>query len=150
MWKKVAKRAIHAERIQGEDEMRMLAFGNNVIVNDNARKGGFAPSQWVLGKFPRSVGNVFDADEWADIGLQQEKVDPHSAFNRLARIRLACQEGHAQVDCSRKVAAVTCRKAAPLPGNYKVGDLVSFKREAGSHGDPEEKWSSATRIIGFE
>ena len=89
-------------------------------------------------KVPKVCWKFFDADEWADIGLPQEKVDPHSAFNRLARIRLACQEGHAQVDCSRKVAVVTCRKAAPLPGNYKVGDLVSFKREAGSHGDPEE------------
>ena len=76
-----------------------------------------APSQWVLGKSPRAVGDISDTDEWADIGLQQEKVDSHSAFNRLARIRVACKEAHAKLDCSRKLAAVALRKAAPILGN---------------------------------
>ena len=93
----------------------------------------------VLGNFPRAVGDIFDADEWADIGLQQEKIDPHSAFNRLARIRLACKEAHAKLDCSRKLAAVTLRKAAPIPGKYAVGDMISFKRENQGATTPEEQ-----------
>ena len=79
-WKKVAKRLIQSEKLDGEDAMRMLASSDNSVINDGARKGGFAPSQWVLGKFPRSVGDVFDADEFADIGLINEKVDASSAF----------------------------------------------------------------------
>ena len=41
--KKVAKRVIHKKQVVGEDAMRMLAFCNNLVVNDGARKGGFAP-----------------------------------------------------------------------------------------------------------
>ena len=64
-------------------------------------------------------------------------------------MRLAFKEQHTKIDSSKKVAAVTLRKAAPVPGKYAVGDLVSFKREQGAD-TPEDKWSSATRIIGFD
>ena len=83
------------------------------------------------------------------MGLVSEKCDAQSMFYRLTQTRLACKEEHAKIDCSQKVAAVIARKAAPLPGNYAVGDLISFKREAGAE-TPQDKWSSATRIIGFD
>ena len=38
MWKKCAKRSIHAEKLEGEGDMRMLAFGLNGIINDRVRK----------------------------------------------------------------------------------------------------------------
>ena len=113
------------EKLAGAAQLTMWAFCNNEIVNDTARKGGSSPSQRVLGKSPRSVGDVCDADEFAVIGVQQERIDPQSAFNKLARLRLACTEALAHIDCSHKVAAVTLRKAAPVPA---VGDIISFKR----------------------
>ena len=45
LWKKVAKRVIHRRQLAGEKAMRTLAHCNNTVVNDGARKGGFAPSQ---------------------------------------------------------------------------------------------------------
>ena len=62
MWKMVAKRVILQRRITGEEGMRTLAYCNNPVMNDGARKGGFSPSQRVLGKFPRAVGDIHDAD----------------------------------------------------------------------------------------
>ena len=47
MWKKVAKRVIQSEKLIGEDAMRILAFCNNSVVNDTARK------RWL---FTESVG----------------------------------------------------------------------------------------------
>ena len=64
-------------------------------------------------------------------------------------MRLSCKENHAKLDCSEKIAAVIHRKAAPMPGNDAVGDMISSKRKKGAD-TPEEKLPSATRIIGFD
>ena len=64
-------------------------------------------------------------------------------------IRLACKEAHVRMDCSRKFASVIHRKAAPISGDYAVGDLICFKREKDAK-TPEEQWSSVTRIVGFD
>ena len=64
-------------------------------------------------------------------------------------MRLACKKGFAETDCSMRVVKVILRKAAPLPGDYAVGDLVCFKREAGAT-TPEDRWSRPTRTIGFD
>jgi hypothetical protein len=129
-WKKVAKRVVHGQKLLGADSMRMLAFCVNSTMNDGCRKGGFAPSQWVLGKFPRQPGNMFDEEEAHDVGCINEKVDAESAFHKLTQVRLECKRQFAQVDCIKKVAAVQLRKAAPVPGKYAVGDLICFRREA--------------------
>ena len=55
--------------------MTMLAYCNNAVMNDGVRKGGFAASQWVLGKYPRSPGDMFDENEFADLGCVTEKID---------------------------------------------------------------------------
>ena len=148
-WKKVAKRVIHAQKLVGSDAMRTLAFCTNGTVNDGSRKGGFSPSQWVLGKYPRSIGDTFDNEEWADLGCINEKIDAESAFHKLTVMRLACKRAFAEVDCSTRIASLTLRKAAPLPGKYSVGDLICFRREAGA-ATPEQRWSTVTRIIGFD
>ena len=141
MWKTVAKRTIQAQRLEGEDDMRMLAYRNNSVMNDGVRKGGFAASQWVLGKYPRSLGDMFNEDEFADLGCISEKVDGESAFQALTQMRLACKKAFAETDCSARGADIPLRKAAPLPGDYAVGDLICFKREQGST-TAEDLWSS--------
>lgn len=41
------------------------------------------------------------------------------------------------------------RKSVALPGKYKVGDLVMYKKDQGANAE-HEKWSGPGRIIGFE
>ena len=41
------------------------------------------------------------------------------------------------------------RKAAPLPGEYKVGDVVVFQREQGAVTE-DDRWNPGSRIIGFD
>ena len=138
MWKTVGKRTINGQKLSGEDDMKMLAYCTNSVMNDGVRKGGFAASQWVLGKFPRSPGDIFNEDEFADLGCVTEKVDGESAFYRLTQVRLACKKAFAEADCSQKNASITLRKAAPAPGEYAVGDLICFKRENTGERTPEE------------
>ena len=92
MWKTVAKRTINAQKIIGVRDMTMLAYCNNAVMNDGVRKGGFAASQWVLGKYPRSPGDMFDENEFADLGCVTEKIDGESAFQGLTQMRLACKK----------------------------------------------------------
>merc|ERR1712138_272205 len=83
MWKATAKRIIHAQKIRDTDDIVIMAMANNSTMNDGTRKGGFAPSQWVLGKFPRNPGNIHDEDEFTDLGCISAMLDPQSAFARL-------------------------------------------------------------------
>ena len=129
--------------------MMMMALANNATMNDGTRRGGFAPSQWVLGKFPRNPGNIHDEEEFADLGVISEELDPDAAFARIIRIRTACRRAFAAEDCSMRVKRNLLRKSAPMKGQYSVGDLIEFRREQGAKTD-EERWSTATRIIGFE
>ena len=149
LWKQVAKRTISSQELSGADDMRMLASCTNAIMNDNVRKGGFAPSQWVLGRFPRSPGDQFTEEEFADLGCVSEKVDAQSAFYRMTQIRMASKRSFTHADCSHRVASIMLRKAAPTPGDYKVGDLICFRREQNAK-TPDQRWSTPTRIIGFD
>ena len=90
-WRTVAKRTINAQKLTGEDDMRLLAYCTNTVMDDGVRKGGFAASQWVLGKFPRTPGDVFAEEEFAYLGCVTEKVDSESAFWKLIQTRLACR-----------------------------------------------------------
>ena len=56
-WKSVATRVITGCSVVGEREMRMITPIVNTIISENSRKGGFAPTQWVLGKLPRNLGS---------------------------------------------------------------------------------------------
>ena len=71
MWKGIAKRVINSKRVKGPEQMQLMAYELNATINDGARKGGYSPSQWVLGKFPRrpGSGNMMDEDEFADLGV---------------------------------------------------------------------------------
>ena len=66
--------------MKGTDEMIIVALSNKSQMNDGARKGGFAPSQWALGKFPRNSGNNNIEEEFADLGVISAEIDPDVAF----------------------------------------------------------------------
>ena len=84
--------------MKGTDEMIILALSNNSQMNDGTRKGGFVPSQSVLGKFPRNLGNVHTVEECADLGVISEEIDPDAVFMRLTQIRQACRGAFAAED----------------------------------------------------
>ena len=79
----------------------------------------------------------------------QARIDGQTEFAKKAEYREACKKAYTYVDCSRKVAKGMLRKAAPLLGTYKVGDIVAFQRE--QNADTEEsRWHPGSRIIGFD
>ena len=70
------------------------------------------------------------------------------------RIRHMAKKAYVQIDSGRRVSKALLRKAAPMSGKYRVGDLITYQRDQRSDGSAETKnymrWSPASRIIGFE
>ena len=46
---------IKDHRAIGKEQMKQVAVVAQEVKNDSMRKGGFAPSQWVLGKYPDAL-----------------------------------------------------------------------------------------------
>jgi hypothetical protein len=150
VWKKIAKKVIEARGVAGFDQIKMMACEVNATKMDMSRVGGFAPSQWVLGRMPRrGPGEVADDEAFAQVGSQQARIDATSEFAKRMEFREAAKKAFVYVDSSRRVAKALLRKTAPLAGEYRVGDVVAFQRMQGSRTE-ESKWHAGSRIIGFD
>ena len=149
-WKAMMKKAIVNQEVRGLHDIKLLANEMNAIRADMARIGGFSQSQWCFGNLPRrTAGEQMNADEFADVGAIQARVDGQTEFARKAEYREECKKAFVQVDSSKRVASALLRKAAPLLGTYKVGNIVAFQREQGSTTD-RMRWHPGSRIIGFD
>ena len=115
-----------------------------------SRVGGFSPTQWVLGRLPRR-GAGFQGDEEGsqDVGSMQARVDGQTEFAKRADYRESAKKAFVHHDCSVKVQKAMLRKAAPLVGEYRVGDVVAFQREQGAE-THDDRWNPGSRIIGFD
>ena len=113
------------------------------------RRGGFSPSQWVVGRAPGGFGHVLDEDELGRLGVLEAQTGPHGEFALKSAYRLTARKAYVKEDCARRAAKLLLRTRAPLPGNYSAGDMVCFRKEQGAS-EPSSVWSSPARIIGFE
>ena len=126
MWKNVAKRTVHSQEIKGLHEMKMMTFNTNKVLNDGTNIGGWSPSQWVLGKYPRDPGSIMNEDEFMNLGVISERFDPTSAMQRNMQLRQAAKLSFAKEDCSARVQRAILRQAAPIQKDYQTGDLISY------------------------
>jgi hypothetical protein len=135
MWKKVAAKVIEEKQVRGGDMMRRMIPEINAVVNEMSRTGGFSPAQWVTGRNPRySAGEQGDDEQALLLQALEERVDPRTIFAERMDYRHEAKKAFVHADSSKRVAKAMLRKAAPLIGDYRVGDLISFQREQGSGG----------------
>jgi hypothetical protein len=59
--------------------------------------------------------------------MEEEKT-PQESFMIQLLIRQAAKEAFMQVDSSQKIRKAMLRKAAPIRGPYRVGNMVNFER----------------------
>ena len=149
IFKNMLKRVVKDRNVVGKDELTLAIAMTVAAKNEMLRRGGFSPAQWVLGRNPRSPGAQGDEDEFADLGTIQAQVDGTSAFGVSAAYRASARRAFVHEDTSKRVQKAILHKSAPLPGDYQVGDLVSYRREQRG-GETGTQWSVASRIIGTE
>jgi hypothetical protein len=150
MWSNIMSKVVETREVRGETAMRMASAEATAVMNEQNRTGGFAPCQWVLGRKPRHAGEQGDDESYHHLSAVEEKIDPTTIFAERMALRHAAKKAYVHADSSKRVASALLRKAAPKPGRYQVGDLVSFQRQQGSKGINRNRWSPASRIIGFE
>ena len=150
MWKKIAEKVIESRSVRGATQMRRMAAEVNQVINEMSRVGGFAPCQWVIGRKPRHVAEQCDDESSHNLSALEERVDPTTIFAERMALRHEAKKAFVHADSSKRVASALLRKAAPKIGKYQVGDLVSFQRNQRSGGINRNRWSPASRLIGFE
>ena len=85
--------------------------------NDSMRKGGIAPSQWVIGKLPRRPGDLCEEEEWGQLGVIQAQLESETEFGIRAQHRLAARKTMVKIDCGRRFKLSQLKRAEPLEGN---------------------------------
>ena len=76
-------------------------------------------------------------------------MDGPTAFALQAKYREKARKQFVKWDCGQRVQRALLRNAAPLPGPYAVGDIVSYCRRPRA-GETGIQWSVGSRIVGFE
>ena len=124
------KRIIRSHNVTGKEHMKLALAESLAAKNEYLRRGGFSPSQWVLGRSPRGSGHVImDDEEIGHLGAIEGQLDGETEFALKSKYRLTARKGYVKQDCSMRAQKAMLRRAAPVPGNYAAGDLVCFRRE---------------------
>ena len=108
------------------------------------RQGGIAPSQWVLGKFPRGVGHMLEEEELGQLGVLEHQTDSATEFGMRAKWRLESMKAFVRQDCSARLARARLRQSGPIDMEFKAGDLIMYRKAEGP------RWHGPGRIIGFD
>ena len=66
-----------------------------------------------------------------------------------SKFRFIAGKSFIKWDCGERMQRAVLRNAGPVPGPYRLGDIVSYCREA-RKGETGIQWSIGSRIIGFE
>ena len=149
LFKKVAKTLIKEFNVTGKRQMKSMMYVAVETKNDSMRKGGIAPSQWVIGKYPRRPGELCEEEEWGQLGVMQAQNESATEFGIRARQRLEARKTMVQIDCGRRFKQSQIKRAEPLKGNYSIGDLVMYRKDQDTD-VPGDEWCGPARIVGFD
>ena len=133
----------------GREQVDMALTESITAINEMSRHGGFAPVQWVLARFPRKPATLGDEEECFDIGALQGFQDGPTAFAIQSKYRQEAREAFVKWDCGSRAQRGILKNAVPVPGPYKVGDIVSYCRRARKE-ESGIQWNVGSRIVGFE
>ena len=132
---------------QGREQVEQVLLEVVATKNNSSRVGGFSPSQWVLGKGPRSDPSPLSEERFAELGAIEARHNPESIFALQHMARQEAQKAFVHLDCSARVSRALTRNASSFPREYAVGDLVTFRRDNQRGGTT---WSPTSRVIGHE
>ena len=146
--KQIMNKAVHNRQLSGAEAISALCAESARVKNVTINYGGFSPAQWVLGHTPSDWTSLVSHDAEMHLGVHQGLVDmeedrtPQESFMIQLLIRQAAKEAFMQVDSSQKIRKAMLRKAAPIRGPYRIGNMVNFHR----HG----KWYGPARVLAYE
>ena len=140
--KGMIKRTAVATTAIGEDELQMVLSECLEVKNRQGNVAGFSPSQWVIGRNPRTYGWPDDhTDDFANV----DDPDPTSQFNRRGAMREAAKAAWAAEGSHRRIRAAVLRKDGAQQESFRQGDMVSFMRRQKTGG-----WIGPARVLAMD
>ncbi|CAK0815738.1 unnamed protein product [Prorocentrum cordatum] len=153
IWNSMLTRVVHDKQVAGLEEMRTAVAERNRAKNTLARRAGFSPYLWVLGRDVRLPASLADDAEVERVGEQVAAATPGSRFARKAEIRTQCRMAFIQTDTEDRLRRAELRQIRPTRGPFVVGQWVLFYDQAqpAKH-RPEhpDNWRGLARVIGHE
>ncbi|CAK0838030.1 unnamed protein product [Prorocentrum cordatum] len=153
IWNSMLTRVAHDKQAAGLEEMRTAVTECNRAKNTLARRVGFSPYLWVLGRDVRLPASLADDAEVERVGEQVAAATPGSRFARKVEIRAQCRMAFIQTDTEDRLRRAELRQIRPTRGPFVVGQWVLFYDQAqpAKH-RPEhpDNWRGLARVIGHE
>ena len=116
--KAVTKKLVKAFFVRGKKQMKQAIVVAEGVKNDTSKRGGFAASQWVLGRYPRRPGSMMEEEEWGQLGVLSYQQDGRTEFGRRAEMRHSAQKAMVNLDTGRRYA---CLRTASTFQEHREG-----------------------------
>ena len=128
--KAVLRATIHEAVAAGMDDMRTALASALEAVNNDVDGTGFSPSQMVLGRQPRVLGEAGPSDLRTRLAAHSMALETPS-FSRLVAMREVAKLAMVRLHYSRALRAASVARARDQVGwdGFTVGDVVYFFRE---------------------
>ncbi|CAK0841114.1 unnamed protein product [Prorocentrum cordatum] len=153
IWNSMLTRVVHDEQVAGLEEMRTAVTERNRAKNTLARRAGFSPYLWVLGRDIRLPASLADDAEVERVGEQVAAATPGSRFARKVEIRTQCRMAFIQTDTGDRLRRAELRQIRPTRGPFVVGQWVLFYDQAQPvkhRPEHPDNWRGLARVIGHE
>ena len=128
--KAVLRATIHEAVAAGMDDMRTALASALEAVNNDVDGTGFSPSQMVLGRQPRLVGEAGPSDLRTRLAAHSMALETPS-FSRLVAMREVAKLAMVRLHYSRALMSASVARARNQVdwNQFSVGDVVYFYRE---------------------
>ena len=148
-WKTTFRRLVWAEQVSGREDVLVATGAINAARNNLARRSGFSPAQWVLGRSVRLPADLTDEAEISRIGAQSMAATPTTKFFRKTQLRMSAREAFVRTANDAALRRAELRRVRPTRGPFRVGDYVFYYDEADNTPGPNH-WRGVARVIGHE
>ena len=122
MWRKV----VEAKQVKGKTDALLATIEINAAKNSLARKAGFSPAQWVLGRDVRVPACLVDDGEAQRISAQVASMTLTARFAWKVELREASRVAFTLAANSEAVRRAELRKVRPTRGPFEVGQWIFF------------------------
>ena len=149
LWKAMFRRLCWSQQVAGREDVLLATAAINSARNNMARKSGFSPIQWVIGRSTRLPADLMDEGEVARIGAQAASETPGTRFFRKSQLRMAAREAYVKTASNEALRRAELRRVRPTRGPFHVGSYVFFYDQQGTQGSPLN-WRGVARVVGHE
>ena len=149
IWKESFRRLAWSMQVAGRSEVLLATSAVTQAKNAGSRKGGFTPTQWVLGRDIRLPAALCDDEEISRIGAQALAATPGTKFYRKTQLRMGAREAFARASNSDALRRAELRQVRPSRGPFPAGSFV-FYYDAADKSPGPNCWRGIAKVVGRE